>query len=218
MAGLRRCKLSQEVQKRLMEYFVLEVTARSAADLLGIQPNTAALFYRKLRQVIVAHLEQEAQERFDGAVELDESYFGGVRKGKRGRAAAGKVVVFGLLKRGGKVYAQTVRNTKSKTLMKVVRKKVAPDSIVYTDSYRSYNALDVAAFHHQRINHSQHFAQGKNHINGIENFWNQAKRVLRKYNGIPKQSFPLFLKECEFRFNYGSPKQQLDTLKNWVCL
>jgi transposase-like protein len=132
MAGLRRCKLSQEVQKRLMEYFVLEVTARSAADLLGIQPNTAALFYRKLRQVIVAHLEQEAQERFDGAVELDESYFGGVRKGKRGRAAAGKVVVFGLLKRGGKVYAQTVRNTKSKTLMKVVRKKVAPDRALFT--------------------------------------------------------------------------------------
>jgi transposase len=60
------------------------------------------------------------------------------------------------------------------------------------------------------------FARGKNHINGIENFWNQAKRVLRKYNGIPKESFPLFLKECEFRFNYGTPKQQLKTLKEWA--
>jgi transposase len=76
----------------------------------------------------------------------------------------------------------------------------------------------VSEFHHQCINHSQHFAQGKNHINGIENFWNQAKQVLRKYNGIPKDSFPLFLKECEFRFNYGSPKQQLSTLKNWARL
>ncbi len=50
------------------------------------------------------------------------------------------------------------------------------------------------------------FAQGKNHINGIKNFWNQSKRVLRKCSGIFKGSFPLFLKECEFRFNYGAPK------------
>ena len=56
---------------------------------------------------------------------------------------------------------------------------------------------------------------GKNPINGIENFWNQTKRVLRKYNGINKDSFPLFLKECEFRFNYGTPKQQLKTVRLW---
>jgi len=53
----------------------------------------------------------------------------------------------------------------------------------------------------------------KNHINGIENFWSQAKRILRKYNGIHKSSFPLFLKEGEFHFNYGTPKQQLKTLR-----
>jgi transposase len=216
--GLSRCKLAVPVQTRLLEYFVLEVTARSAADVLGIQPNTAALFYRKLRGVICERMEAQAREVFDGPVELDESYFGGVRKGKRGRGAAGKVAVFGILKRGGRVYAQPVSNTKSKTLMKVVRRKVAPDSIVYTDAYRSYNALDVSAFHHQRVNHSERFAEGSNHINGIENFWNQAKRVLRKYNGIPKTSFPLFLKECEFRFNYGSPKQQFETLKSWVSI
>ena len=99
--------------------------------------------------------------------------------------------------------------------MPVIDRKIAPDSIVYTDSYGSYNALDVSEFHHHRINHSTDFAKGKNHINGIENFWNQAKRVLRKYNGINKESFPLFLKECEFRFNYGTPKQQLKILRLW---
>ena len=191
---------------------MLEVTARSAADLLGIQPNSAALFYRKLREVIAYYLEQEATEIFDGAVELDESYFGGVRKGKRGRGAGGKVVVFGVLKRGGKV----VNDTRTETLLPLIARKIAPDSIVYTDCYRSYNALDVSDFYHERINHSALFANGKNHINGIENFWNQAKRVLRKYNGIPKESFPLFLKECEFRFNYGTPQQQLKTLKKWA--
>ena len=195
---------------------MLEVTARSAADILGIQSNTALLFYKKIRQVIDHHIALQAAEIFDGAVELDESYFGGVRKGRRGRGATGKVVVFGILKRGGKVFTKVVNDTKAVTLMPLIVRKVAPDSVVYTDCYRSYNALDVSNFHHHRINHSALFATGKNHINGIENFWNQAKRVLRKYNGIPKESFPLFLKECEFRFNYGTPKQQLKILKEWT--
>ena len=79
------------------------MTVRSAADLVGIQPNSAALFYRQLREIIAYYLEQEAHDIFDGAVELDESYFGDARTGKRGRGAAGKVAVFGILKRGGKV-------------------------------------------------------------------------------------------------------------------
>ncbi len=213
---LSHCKLLRKQQIKLLEYFVLEVTARSAADMMEIQANTAILFYRKLREIIAYYLEQEAHEIFHGAVELDESYFGGARKGKRGRGAAGKVAVFGILKRGGKVYTKVVNDTKAITLMPLITRKIAPDSVVYTDCYRSYNALDVSDFYHERINHSKLFATGKNHINGIENFWNQAKRVLRKYNGIPKESFPLFLKECEFRFNYGSPKQQLLILKEWA--
>ncbi len=213
---LKHCKLSKKHQIRLVECFVLEVTARSAADLIGLQPNTAALFYRKLRELIAERLACVEHEIFDGVIELDESYFGGARKGKRGRGAAGKVVVFGILKRGGKVYTKVVGDTRSATLMPVIQRKIAPDSVVYTDSYRSYNALDVSGFHHERINHSIDFARGKNHINGIENFWNQAKRVLRKYNGVPKSTFPLFLKECEFRFNYGTPKQQFRTLKEWA--
>lgn len=213
---LSRCKLRNKTQERLLEFFVLNVTARSAANILDIQVNTAALFYRKIREVIAFHIEQESHEFFDGEIELDESYFGGHRKGKRGRGSAGKVVVFGLLKRHGKVYTKIIEDTKSSTLMPIIKGKIVPDSIVYTDCYRSYNALDVSEFHHFRINHSTHFGEGKfNHINGIENFWNQAKRVLRKYNGIPKESFYLFLKECEFRFNYGSPKEQLKLLKKW---
>ena len=213
---ITRCKLLRKQQLRLLEYFVLEVTARSAADMMEIQANTAILFYRKLREVIASQLAEIEHEVFDGVVELDESYFGGVRKGKRGRGAAGKVAVFGILKRGGKVYTKVVNDTKTETLMPLIVRKIAPDSLVYTDGYRSYNALDVSDFYHKRINHSVLFANGKNHINGIENFWNQAKRVLRKYNGIPKESFPLFLKECEFRFNYGTPKQQLRILKEWA--
>ena len=87
---LTRCKLSNKIQNKLLEFFVLEVMARSAADLLDIEANSAALFYHKLRQIIAYHLDIEAQEVFGGEVELDESYFGGARKGKRGRVAAGE--------------------------------------------------------------------------------------------------------------------------------
>ncbi|MFZ7267258.1 IS1595 family transposase, partial [Avibacterium avium] len=180
---ITHCKLKKSIQKKLLEFFVLEVTARSAADLLGIQPNSAILFYRKIREVISYYLALEADEVFDGQIELDESYFGGHRKGKRGRGAAGKVAVFGILKRQGKVFTIVVDDTKSKTLLPVITRKIKPDSWVYTDTYRSYDALDVSEFHHERINHSELFAVKQNHINGIENFWSQAKRILRKYNG-----------------------------------
>ena len=206
---LSNCKLSKKIQFKLLEFFVLEVTARSAADLLGIQPNSAALFYTKIRKIVAWHLEQEALEVFDGEIELDESYFGGTRKGKRGRGAAGKVIVFGLLKCNGKVCTVIIPDTKSTTLMPVISKKITPDSIVYTDHGHSYNALDIAGFSHYRINHSSYFADGLNHINGIENFWNQAKRVLRKYNSIDRNAFSLFIKDekhcfARFRFNYDS--------------
>lgn len=214
--GLKGCRLSKNQQLRLLEFFVAEVTARSAADLLDIHPNSAALFYRKLREIIVAELAEVFPEQ--GAFEVDESYFGGVRKGKRGRGAAGKVPVFGILKRGGKVYTQIIPDTTTATLFNAMQKRILPDSIVYTDYYRSYDVLDVSLFHHHRINHSKLFAHKHNHINGIENFWNQAKRVLRKYNGVPKKNFNLFLKECEFRFNNGSPKQQMILLRKWANL
>ncbi|MDO5650682.1 MAG: transposase, partial [Moraxella sp.] len=84
--------------------------------------------------------------------------------------------------------------------------------------YKSYNALDVSDFKHFRVNHSKEFTDkdnSKNHINGIENFWSQAKRTLRKYNGIDKKNFHLFIKECEFRFNYGTPSNKLKILKKW---
>ena len=126
---ITRCKLNRKIQIKLLEFFIAQVTARTAADLLGIQPNSAALFYRKIRQIIMHHLNQDAIEVFEGQIELDESYFGGARKGKRGRGAAGKVIVFGLLKRNGKVYTVIVFDTKSSTLMLVIANKITPDSI-----------------------------------------------------------------------------------------
>ena len=208
----RRSRLTVRQQGRLIEYFVAGATARAAAGLLGIQPNTAIGFFMRLRKLIASRLPSY---ELAGEVEADESYFGGRRKGKRGRGAAGKIAVFGLLKRGGKVYTAVIVNAKAETLIPLIKEKVEPDSIVYTDALGSYNSLDVSEFHHLRINHSELFADQRNHINGIENFWNQAKRHLRRYNGIPKDNFYWFLKECEWRFNGEGHQYLLQQLKHW---
>jgi len=197
-----------------MEHFVAGTTARAAAQLVDVNKNTAASFFTRLRKVIAVEMDKASP--FSGEVEVDESYFGGHRKGKRGRGAAGKVPVFGLLKRGGKVYTTMIPNAQRATLLPIIERMILPDSIVYTDALSSYDALDVSDFHHVRINHSELFADRQNHINGIENFWNQAKRHLRRFNGIPKDSFYLFLKECEWRFNGGDHKKLLNQLKQWT--
>jgi transposase len=208
----RKSRLTPRQQGKLIEHFVLGATARAASEVVGVNVKTSTAFFMRLRQLIASNLPSY---ELSGEVEVDESYFGGVRKGTRGRGAAGKVAVFGLLKRGGKVYTAIISNAKTETLLPIIAEKVTPDSIVYTDYFRSYNALDVSDFHHRRINHSKLFARGKNHINGIENFWNQAKRHLRKFNGIKQENFYWFLKECEWRFNGGNHQQLLKQLKYW---
>lgn len=207
-----KSRLHIRQQSKMIEHFVAGTTARATAELIGVQANTAIRFYQHLRQLIASKLPSY---ELSGEVEADESYFGGIRKGKRGRGAAGKVAVFGLLKRGGKVYTAIICNAKTETLLPIIEEKVKPDSVVYTDTFKAYNALDISDFHHQRINHSKLFANKHNHINGIENFWNQAKRHLRKFNGIKKENFYWFLKECEWRFNGGNHKMLLKQLKYW---
>ena len=209
---IRKSRLSPRRQNRLLEHFVAGTTARAAAEIIGVQPNTAIRFYMRLRFLIASQLPSY---ELNGEVEADESYFGGIRKGKRGRGAAGKVAVFGLLKRGGKVFAAIVPNARTETLLPTIEERVTPDSIVYTDTFKAYNALDVTEFHHMRINHSKLFADRGNHINGIENFWNQAKRHLRRFNGIKPNNFHWFLKECEWRFNGGNHQNLYKQLKYW---
>ena len=213
---MRKSRLQWSKQERLIEHFVAGTTARCAADLVGVNFKTSAYYYHRLRELIALHIEQEAEEVFGGEIEVDESYFGGHRKGNRGRGANGKTPVFGLLKRGGKVYTKIIPDASSGTLLPIIKEKVVPDSIVYFDCWRGYNALDVSDFKHFRINHSKLFADKKNHINGIENFWNQAKRHMRKFNGVPAVHFGLFLKECEWRFNNPKPQAQLKQIKQWV--
>jgi len=119
---MRKSRLSWHKQSRLIELFVAGSTARTSAQLVGVNKTTAAYYFLRLRELI--YFNSEDVGLLEGEIEVDESYFGGTRKGKRGRGASGKVPVFGLLKRNGKVYAAMIPDAKTKTLMPIIRDKV----------------------------------------------------------------------------------------------
>ena len=123
-------------------------------------------------------------------------------RGKRGRGARGKDIVFGILKRNEGVYLEIVKKVSKQALMTIIKGKIlSTESTVYTDGWKSYDGLITTGFKHYRIYHSHNeFARGKNHINGIESFWSYCKRRLNKFNGS-RVNFILHLKESEFRFN-----------------
>ena len=138
-----------------------------------------------------------------GEFELDESYFGAKRvRGKRGRGAAGKTPVFGLLKRDGNVHVEIVENCSKEQLMPIIQGKILEGSTIHTDGWKAYDGLILNGYEHYRVYHSKdEFVRGKSHVNGIESFWSFAKRRLAQFNGLADQNFFLHLTECQFRFN-----------------
>ena len=186
---------------RIMKLFELELSTRKIAKQLRLAYNTAYKAVNTIRASILAHAD-DADQLLSGEVELDESYFGGRRKGKRGRGAAGKVPVFGILEREGKVFVEVVPNVKAETVLGLTVKKVRRGSIVYTDKFQVYDALMFCGYRHLQVDHGTHFSKGRVYINGLEGFWSFAKERLMKHHGISPARFPLYLKELEFRYNH----------------
>ena len=149
--------------------------------------------------------ECEKISKFSGEIKIDESYFGSERvRGEGGRGAVNKTPVFGMLKRDGKVYTQIVKNCSASELIPYYPNLSIWTRVLFALScWKAYDGLvDYAALAHYRVKHSKNeFANGKNHINGIENFQGYAKHRLSKFEGIKKENFLLHLKECEFRYN-----------------
>ena len=196
-------KISERKFREILRYFALDLNASDTARLTGVSTRSINTIYLKIRQRLYEIGLQEAN--FMGLIEMDESYFGPHRvRGKRGRGARGKTIVFGLFKRQGKVYTEIVPNASKSSLQKVIRGKVSPASVLFSDGWRGYNGLvDYGYEKHYRVHHGEdRFAQGANHINGIESFWSFAKARLAKFKGVACHTFELHLKECEFRFNY----------------
>ena len=200
---IKRSRISEGKFRKILHLFCLDIDAHIISEITGLSRNTINRHMRLIRERIDELCRRSSP--FSGEVEVDESYFGARRvKGKRGRGASGKTPVFGILQRGGKVHTEVVPDCARKTLQAIIRGKVDPDSIIHSDHWRGYDGLvDMGYKKHFRVNHgANQFVQGKGHINGIESFWSFAKRRLDKFHGLPKSTFYLHLKECEYRFNH----------------
>ena len=199
----------------LIKLFELELSVRKMAEQMNLAYNTVYHAVRKIRCSILAHA-CDAKQLMNGEIELDECYFGGRRKGNRGRGAAGKVPVFGILERQGKVLVSVVPNVTAQTLIGLTVKTVRRGSIVYTDKFRSYDSLMFCGYRHLKIDHGKRFTSGKVYINGLEGFWSWAKERLIKHHGVSKENFPLYLKELEFRYN-NRRTDIFETISDYLC-
>jgi transposase len=199
-----RCsKISERKFLRVLRHFALDLTASRTAQLTGLTRKSVTTIFLRIRERIAEECER-ASPFSSCEVEVDESYFGARRvRGKRGRGASGKTIVFGIFKRNGCVYTEVVPDCRKATLQAIIRGRVAPEAVIHSDGWRGYDGLvDVGYAKHLRVNHGKNeFARGTAHVNGIEGFWSFAKRRLQKFNGVSAQTFYLHLKECEYRFN-----------------
>ena len=197
----RRSHISTQKFKQLLKCFSLDLTAAQTHKICNISNYSCKVIYQKLRLYIIKYLLKEPPAY--GEFECDESYFGPRRiQGKRGRGAVGKTPVFGVLKRGGKVYVEIVKNCSKEELLPIIEGKILEGSTIHTDGWRAYDGLLLNGYDHYRVFHGHNeFARGKSPINGLESFWSYTKRRLAQFNGLSSHTFFLHLKESEFRFN-----------------
>jgi transposase len=202
---VRRSHISTAKVRQLVRLFALDLEATKVATLTGLNRNTVNRYFHQLRQRLARACE--AASPLKGTVEVDEAYFGPRRvRGRPGRGAGGKTIVFGIFKRNGQVYTQIVPDAKKRTLQAVIRGRVALESVVHSDGWPGYDGLvDLGYQKHLRVEHRDWvFVRGDDgaHINGIESFWSSAKARLARRRGIRVSHFYWHLKECEFRFNH----------------
>ena len=192
-------RLKRNIQ--ILYYFYLELSARKTAKELELNYQLVHRKFMHFRKLIAVYCNNEA-EKLNGELEIDESYFGGKRKGMVGRGSKNKAIIFGILERKNKIYTKIVENVSKETLMKAIRDKTKKGSVFYTDGFKSYASLEQYG-KHNIIDHDKELVNNNHHhINGIEGFWSYAKERFHKYHGIKKNNYPFYVKEMEFRFNH----------------
>ena len=214
---LKYSKLTDTQTNDLLGHFVAGTSARTAADLASLNRNTVRHFYHKLREIIAWRVEAELP--LEGEITVDEAFFGSDRGSRHGPDTASKTPLFGILVRGGRLHTRAIREVGASAMPPILRNEIFPDSVVYTDHWRGDKTVDISELRH-RIYRSRLVANERDHISEVANLWNQVKVLLGRYNGIPWKHFPLFLKEAEWRINYGlpdnSPEAQKALLRRWM--
>lgn len=184
------------------------VAAKELQRQLDVTYKTAWRMAHEIRKWMA---EVDGENPLDGDVEIDETMVGGYRPGKRGRGAAGKTIVLGMLERGGEVMTKVVPNVRKKTLQPIVKENVEKGSTVHTDELRSYGGLDKVGYEHKTVNHSaDEFVKGDSHVNSIEGFWARLKLSIRgTHVHVSGKHLWKYAKEFEYRYNRRNRPQAI---------
>jgi transposase-like protein/ribosomal protein L37AE/L43A len=175
------------------------ISAKQLQRETGVTYKTAWRMFKQIRTLL-----NERYGMFSGMVEVDETYVGGARQGKRGRGASGKTIVAGIVERQGKVSASVVSDVKSHTLIPMIQEKVAQNTTVFTDEMPSYNRLEQVGFNHEVINHANKvYVDGEIHTNTIDGFWALVKGGIKGvYHHVSPEYLDSYVNEYEFRYNH----------------
>jgi transposase len=182
------------------------ISAKQLQRELGVTYKTAWRMFHQIRLLL-----DEKPNPMSGEVELDETYIGGKRQGKRGRGAEGKTPVFGIARKEGKVLAVSTPNLKSSTVFPIVKEHVLPESMIYTDEYSIYDGLRKQGYSHKRVHHaSKVWTIGNAHTNTIEGFWSLLKRSINGvYHSVSEKYLQGYINEYSFRYNHRGDERPM---------
>jgi len=182
------------------------ISAKQIQRETGVTYKTAWRMFRQIRSL----LSEDADVKLEGpTVEMDETYFGGRRKGYKGRPGSGdkkKSPIVGIAeRRGGKgrVIARATKGVNADILTGMVKEYVLPESTIFTDDFSGYDRLKKHGYMHNRINHSAKvWVMGDIHTNTIEGFWSLVKRGIGGvYHQVSQKYLQSYLDEYTFRYN-----------------
>jgi transposase len=191
------------------------ISAKQIERETGVTYKTAWRMFRQIRTLL-----KEDTNKFTGEVEVDETYIGGKREGKRGRGAEGKTPVVGAVQRKSKVVAKAVPHVKRSILVPFMTKQISNNATLYTDEFPAYDHMARLGSKHLRIEHSAKvFAIGNIHTNSIEGFWSLIKRgISGVYHAISPKYLQSYLDEYTFRYNHRKDeKAMFKTILNQVA-
>ena len=186
------------------------ISAKQIQRETGVTYKTAWRMFNQIRSLL-----KEDCEPLVGEFEVDETYIGARKHGKRGRGAEGKTPVLGIVQRDGDVSASIPTSLKSSVVVPLIKGRALPRSMVYTDEYPTYNYLKEHGFKHKRVHHgSKVWVAGDAHTNTIEGFWSALKRGINGvYHSVSLNHLQGYINEYSFRYNHrGDDKPMFLTI------
>lgn len=174
------------------------ISAKQLERELGVTYKTAWRMFKQIRSML-----QVDDEPLDGNVEIDETYVGGRKRGRKGRGGDNKTPVVGAVERGGRVKAFATANVQHSTVLPIITEHVLPTATVFTDEYVIYDALPKIGYEHHRIHHqSKVYVMGNVHTQTIEGFWSLVKNGIGGvYHSVSQKYLQSYLDEYAFRYN-----------------